>query len=339
MSIDDSRRKLLKTGLMAGASLPLLALGWPLPAIARMITTPTDRFRAKPGGKKEIYVCFGVHIDAVSGWIGTYGGQDSIRDITRGLFSGEVGIPRLLMLFERWGVQQTFFAPGHSIETFPEQMKMIADGGHEIGAHGYTHENPASMTRQQEATVLDKSVALIKNVTGQAPTGYVAPFWEFSKNTISLLLERDFVYDHSMMQHDFIPYRLRKNLAWEKIDYKKAPEVWMKPTTQGPETRLLEIPASWYMDDLPPFQFMDHLGVGSGYSDPYVIEKMWKDRFDWMYREYDYAVYTLTIHPGVSGQAQNLLALERLYNHIHGHSGVKFTTINEIATDFSRRQA
>ena len=88
MSIDDSRRKLLKTGLMAGASLPLLALGWPLPAIARMITTPTDRFRAKPGGKKEIYVCFGVHIDAVSGWIGTYGGQDSIRDITRGLFSG-----------------------------------------------------------------------------------------------------------------------------------------------------------------------------------------------------------------------------------------------------------
>ena len=82
---------------------------------------------------------------------------------------------------------------------------------------------------------------------------------------------------------------------------------------------------------------MDHLGEGGGYSDPYVIERMWKDRFDWMYREYDYAVYTLTIHPGVSGQAQNLLALERLYDHIHGHKGVKFTTVNEIASDFSRR--
>ena len=56
MSIDDSRRELLKTGLKAGASLSLLAAGWPLPAIAGKITTPTDKFRAKPGGKKEIYV-------------------------------------------------------------------------------------------------------------------------------------------------------------------------------------------------------------------------------------------------------------------------------------------
>lgn len=335
MTIDNSRRILLKTGLAAGT---LLASGGPL--LARgAITTPTDKFLAKSGGEKEIFVCFGVDIDAVAGWIGTYGGQDSVRDISRGLFSGEVGIPRLLRLFERWGVQQTFFAPGHSIETFPEQMKMIADAGHEVGAHGYTHENPTQMTRQQEAAVLDKSIALIKNLTGQTPTGYVAPFWEFSKNTIDLLLDRGFVYDHSMMQHDFIPYYLRENLAWEKIDYDKAPDVWMKPATQGGETKLLEIPASWYMDDLPPFQFMDHLGGGNGYSDPHTIEKMWKDRFDWMYREYDYAAYTLTIHPGVSGHPQNLLALERLFEHIRGHEGVKFTTFNNIATDFARRNA
>ena len=109
MSTDSSRRKLLKTGLMTCVSLPLLATGWSMPAIAGKITTSTDRFRTKPGGKKEIYVCIGVHIDAVSGWIGTYGGQDSVRDITRGLFSGEVGIPRLLRLFKQWGIQQTFF--------------------------------------------------------------------------------------------------------------------------------------------------------------------------------------------------------------------------------------
>lgn len=337
MGIDESRRKILKSGLIAGAGIPLLTSGWSIPSIAGKITTPTDKFRAKPGGKKEIYVCVGVHIDAVSGWIGTYGGEDSIRDISRGLFAGEIGIPRILRLFKKLGIQQTFFAPGHSIETFPEQMKMIADAGHEIGAHGYTHENPIKMNRQQEAAVLDKSIALIKNVTGQVPAGYVAPFWEFSENTISLLLEREFIYDHSMMQHDFIPYYLRKNLTWKKVNYKESPKTWMIPTTQGPETKLIEIPASWYMDDLPPFQFMDHLGGGGGYTDPYVIEKMWKDRFDWMYREYDYAVYTLTIHPGVSGQAQNILILERLYDHIQSHKGVKFTTANKIASDFSKR--
>ena len=337
MTTSESRRRLIKTGLVATAGLPLLAAAGQLSAATAAPTVGEQS--ATGGGKKEIYVCFGVDIDAVAGWIGTYGGKDSVRDITRGLFSGEVGIPRLLKLFQRWGITQIFFAPGHSIETFPEQMKQIAAAGHEIGAHGYTHENPASMTRAQEAAVLDKSIALIKNVTGSAPKGYVAPFWEFSENTINLLLERDIHYDHSMIQHDFIPYYLRANLAWNKVDYDKPAEQWMKPATQGWTTSLIEIPASWYMDDLPPMMFMDHEGTGAGYTSPQVIEQLWKDRFDWMYKEYDYAAYTLTIHPGVSGQAQNLMMLERLYEHIRGYEGVRFATMNEIATDFAKKRA
>ncbi len=29
---------------------------------------------------------------------------------------------------------------------------------------------------------------------------------------------------------------------------------------------------------------------------------MWRDQFDWVYREYDYAVFPITIHPDVSGR-------------------------------------
>ena len=92
--------------------------------------------------KKEILVGYGVDIDAVAGWLGSYGGEDSPDDISRGLFAGEVGIPRLLKLFAKNNIKATWFAPGHSIETFPEQMKMIVEAGHEVGAHGYSHENP-----------------------------------------------------------------------------------------------------------------------------------------------------------------------------------------------------
>ncbi len=67
---------------------------------------------------KEIFVSFGVDIDAVAGWLGSYGGEDSPDDISRGLFAGEVGVPRILELFRREGLTQTFFWPGHSIETF-----------------------------------------------------------------------------------------------------------------------------------------------------------------------------------------------------------------------------
>jgi peptidoglycan/xylan/chitin deacetylase (PgdA/CDA1 family) len=49
------------------------------------------------------------------------------------MFAGEVGSPRLFLLFERLGIKTSWFIPGHSIETFPEQMKAVAEAGHEIG--------------------------------------------------------------------------------------------------------------------------------------------------------------------------------------------------------------
>jgi peptidoglycan/xylan/chitin deacetylase (PgdA/CDA1 family) len=45
----------------------------------------------------------------------------------------------------------------------------------------------------------------------------------------------------------------------------------------------------------------------------------------------------MTIHPDVSGRPQVLLMLERLYNHIASHPGVKFVTMNEMADDFAGR--
>src|SRR5215217_5703450 len=95
---------------------------------------------------KEIFCSIGIDIDAVAGWLGSYGGEDSPDDISRGMFSGEVGTPRLLKLFDKYDLRTTWFIPGHSIETFPDQVKMVADAGHEIGSHGYSHENPVAMT-------------------------------------------------------------------------------------------------------------------------------------------------------------------------------------------------
>ncbi len=40
-----------------------------------------------------------------------------------------------------------------------------------------------------------------------------------------------------------------------------------------------------------------------GFVNPRDIEEMWRDQFDWVYREYDYAVFPITIHPDVAGPA------------------------------------
>src|SRR5256885_6859239 len=119
---------------------------------------------------KEIQITFGVDVDAVGGWLGSYGGEDSPDDISRGMFSGEVGSLRLLKLFHKYGLKTTWFIPGHSAETFPEQMKAVVDAGHEIGIHGYSHENPIAMTPEQEEAVLDRSIEVITRLAGRAPT-------------------------------------------------------------------------------------------------------------------------------------------------------------------------
>jgi peptidoglycan/xylan/chitin deacetylase (PgdA/CDA1 family) len=286
---------------------------------------------------KEILCGFGVDVDAVAGWLGSYGGEDSPDDISRGLFAGEVASPRLLKLFERMQIKTTWFIPGHSIETFPEQMQAVADAGHEIGVHGYSHENPIAMTRQQEEDVLDKSIELVTRLAGRKPTGYVAPWWEFSNVTNELLIERGILYDHSLMHHDFQPYRVRVGDSWTKIDYTKKAHEWMKPLVRGRETGLIEIPANWYLDDLPPMMFIKKAPNSHGFVNPRDIEQMWRDQFDWVYREYDYAVFPITIHPDVSGRPQVLLMLERLFEYMSGHAGVKFVRMEEMASDYARR--
>ena len=85
----------------------------------------------------------------------------------------------------------------------------MADAGHEIGIHGYSHENPIAMTREQETEILDKCIDLVTKLSGKRPTGYVAPWWEFSPVTNELLLERGIKYDHSLMHNDHQPYYVR----------------------------------------------------------------------------------------------------------------------------------
>ena len=130
---------------------------------------------------------------------------------------------------------------------------------------------------------------------------------------------------------------MRVGDSWTKIDFSKKPEEWMKPLVRGQETDLIEIPASWYLDDLPPMMFIKKAPNSHGFVNPRHLEEMWRDQFDWVYREMDYAVFTMTIHPDVSGRPQVLMMLERLFEHMIKHPGVEFMTMNDIADDFARR--
>ncbi len=162
----------------------------------------------------------------------------------------------------------------------------------------------------------------------------MAPWWEFSHITNELLQKHGIKYDHSLMHKDFECYYVRKGDHWTKIDFSQPAEHWMHALVRGEETDLVEIPANWYLDDLPPMMFIKAAPNSHGFVNPRDIEQMWRDQFDFVYREYDEAVFPITIHPDVSGRPQVLLMLERLAAYIMSHDGVKFRTFNEIADDF-----
>ncbi len=216
---------------------------------------------------------------------------------------------------------------------------MIRDAGHEIGLHGYSHENPVAMTIEQQHAILDKTYKMLTDFCGKPPRGSVAPWWETSREGAELLLKYGIEYDHSFSHHDCLPYWLRTGDTWTKIDYNKEAEHWMKPLEKGPMTGLVEIPSNWYLDDLPPMMFIKKAPNSHGWVNPRDVEDLWRDHFDYFYREYDDFCFPVTIHPDVSGHPHVLLMLERLIEYISKHDGVEWVKMEDICDDFKSKHS
>ncbi len=279
----------------------------------------------------------GTDINSVAGWIGSYGGGDSPSDIQRGIFATEVGVPRLLRLFKKYDMDTTFFIPGHTLETFPKEMQMIVDAGHEVGAHGYMHENPVAMTPTQEEDVLVKSIELIEKLTGKAPTGYVAPWWEMSNSTAALLQKYGFSYDHSQGYRDFQPYYARIGDEWNVIDYTKTAADWMHPLKHGNEIDLVDISANWYLDDLPPMMFIKKSPNSHGFVNPRDVEQMWRTSSTGSTARWTMPSLPSPFTRMCQAARRCLLMLERLIEYINGHEGCEWMTFDAIANDFRTR--
>lgn len=304
--------------------------------------------------KRKVKIAWSVDFDAVSGWLGT--GQhpnNSTADYSQGYFSAHVGVPRLLKLFCRLGIQDkiTWFVPGHSMETFPNETKAIVDSGCEIALHGYAHEGAYQMTAEQERDVLHKCIKLVEDLTGKKPNGYRAPLYLLKERTIALLQEHNFLWDSSLTHYDSTPYFLPKNPSpIEPIDFnpKVKAESWMHPSPtfdKLPKSSLVEIPGNWYTEDMTPLQFYPNTPNSAGYVDVRIVERMWQDRFEWLRREIadgdeNIKVFGIIVHPDTSGMAHIIGMIERflLWVKSFGDEEVEFLTYTEIAEEWKKTQ-
>jgi peptidoglycan/xylan/chitin deacetylase (PgdA/CDA1 family) len=241
--------------------------------------------------------------------------------LSRGEF-GPIGVMRILELLGKHNILATFFVPGHTILAFPKVVKEIHEAGHEIAHHGRVHENPATLSPEDERAILEKGITIISDATGSRPVGYRSPAWDNSSATVPLLLEYGFEYESSMMGGDFEPYWCRVGDSWSK-------------TTEyvfGNPVNLVELPVSWSLDDFPHFEYvMTANGIIQAVQTPRAVAEIWTAEFDYLHDRVGRGLFMPTMHPQVIGRGHRMMMLETVIEHIRQRPEVKFTTCRDYA--------
>jgi peptidoglycan/xylan/chitin deacetylase (PgdA/CDA1 family) len=131
------------------------------------------------------------------------------------------GLERVVDVLDRHRARATFYVPGATLLENPSAFAELVAAGHELGHHGFAHLPTTSCDERDE---LERGLEAFATI-GVQPRGYRSPGWELTPLTLSLLPERGFAWDSSLMG-DERPYRI------------------------GP---LLELPVHWRLDDVPYF--------------------------------------------------------------------------------------
>ena len=270
------------------------------------------------------FVCLTFDLDNTSGAIA--GGRTTPTMISRGDF-GMVATERLVALLRDHDLATTWFIPGHTIETYPASVRAVADAGHEIGHHGWTHRPPASLSPEEEEAELVRGNDAIKSLTGRPARGYRSPAWDLSPHSIGLLLKHGFTYDSSLMGHDYLPYQAR--------DGDVAP--LDGPIAYGPDTALVEMPISWSLDDYPVFEYArSGSAIQPGLMSAELVLGNWYADFQYMAERYDWGVLTYTFHPHVIGRGHRMIMLEKLIERLVA-AGATFVTMEQAVGAYRAR--
>ncbi len=102
-------------------------------------------------------------------------------------------IPDILALLEKYEAKATFFILGQWAKDNPEEVKMIADAGHEIGTHSNTHPDMAKISMEEAREELLRSCEYIEKAGGGKPELFRAPSGSYSSELIKTALEMGFM--------------------------------------------------------------------------------------------------------------------------------------------------
>jgi len=233
-------------------------------------------------------------------------GAEAIGRLAWGEFGRRVGVPRILAILERHGVPATFFCPAVAALIGPEEPARIAAAGHEIGIHGWIHENTSILDAATERALMLRARDTLAKLSGQVPVGHRAAQWDTSADTVAIVKELGLLYDSSLMA-DEEPYEL---------------------LLDGAPTGVAEIPVEWLRDDAVYFLFSRNPATRP-YATPEDVLRIFLREFDAAWEEG--SVFQLVMHPFVIGYRSRIWILEEIIRHAQAKGRVWFATHADLA--------
>jgi len=243
---------------------------------------------------------FTFDLDAETIWL-SRGVREPVA-LSQGRFGPVEALPRILELLRSRAMRTTFFIPGWVADHYPDAVQAILKDGHEIGCHGYWHEQVSEVGAREEEAILKKSLKTLERHTGTRPRGYRAPTWQFSPRTLRLLARHGFEYSSNFMDR-LVPY--------------------VHPPVAG--RSLVEIPVSWVLDDAPFFLFTGTRSL----QPPGPVLEGWVAEFKGIHEAG--GVTNFTFHPQIIGRPSRLACLAELVETVLKTPGVWVTALDAIA--------
>ncbi len=219
MIVSSTRIMLLTISMMLSlstvAQLKKVAAGKTWPNAARLVISVSMQFET--GGQPE---------GAESPFSGSPlpKGQPDLPAESWFRYGANEGIYRMLDLWKKYNIKVTSHVVGEAAVKYPEIAKAIADGGHEIAAHGMAWSNQWNMSYGDELTFVKKGIDTVESITGKRGIGYNANWLRRSPNTLKVLQELGFLYHIDDLSRDepfitkvngknfvVMPYTLRNN--------------------------------------------------------------------------------------------------------------------------------
>ena len=232
--------------------------------------------------------------------------DESPMRISQGQYGARQGVKRIRALLDRHGVRASFFYPAVSALLHPEEVRAVADEGHEIGIHSWIHEANTQLPPGVERELTFRATDTLEKISGRRPVGIRTASWDFSVDTMDIIRELGLLYDSSLMADDD-PYELE---------------------VQGEATGIVELPPEWIRDDAVYFNMLRFSGLRP-YTPPSAVEEIFRAEFEGAVAEG--GLFLLTMHPHVIGHRSRIALLDRLVAFMKGTPGVWFGTHEEVA--------